>query len=166
MNPNRKPYPLKGIASWKLCLYITWALLPALIVLNFYGLYSNKFYLLKVDNYIFPLVTILHFVYLYAIQFKVKEGEYADQPMRNVEYGMYAALLIYGFKWMDTLYVLMSYDDYDRHIIPETFLPVGLSIFSLQGMLIALTLAAFYFRKSLVGSYNFDQINEKIDSWQ
>ena len=141
-------------------------ILPALIVLNFYGLYSNQFYWFKVDNYIFPLATILHYLYLFALQSRIREAEFADPQLRNREYGMYGILLIYGFKWMDTLYVLMSYDDYDHELIPHTFLPVGLTTFLLQGLLIALTLAAFYYRKTLLGSYNFDQVNENIDSWR
>nr|WP_255444158.1 hypothetical protein [Robiginitalea sp. SC105] len=137
-----------------------------LIVLNFYGLYSNQFYLLKIDNYILPLFSILHFVYLYAIQFKIRENEYPDPQLRNVEYGMYAVLFIYLFKGVDTLYILMSYDDYDSHIIPATFLPVGLFILALHVALVFLTGAAFHFRRNLVGAFNFDQINENIDSWQ
>lgn len=158
-------FPLPRIFTWKTCLYATLLVLPVLIIMNFYGLYSNRFYLLKIDNYIFPVVTILHFIYLYVINFKVKEEEFADPQMRNVEYGMYAVLLIYVFKCLDTLYILFSYDDYDAHIIPGTFLPVGVSILLFQLFLVLLTGLAFYYRKALVGSYNFDQINENFDSW-
>ncbi len=140
--------------------------MPVLIVLNFYGLYSNTFYWFKVDNYIFPLLTIMHFVYLNTLQLKIHRGEFVDHQLRNLEYGMYGVLFIYCFKWMDTLYVLMSYNDYDQQLIPDTFLPVGLTVFGLQGLLIALTLAAFYSRKTLVGLYNFDRLNENIDSWR
>ncbi len=166
MNTLRNSAPFSGPLSWKVCRILSLAVLPVLIVLNFYGLYSNKFYWLKVDNYIFPLVTILHFIYLYTLHFRIREAELADFQLRNLEFGMYGVILIYGFKWMDTLYVLMSYNDYDHKILPDTFLPVGMTLLGLQGWLIALTFAAFYFRKSLVGSYNFDQVNENFDSWR
>ena len=152
--------------SWKLCRILSLALLPVLIVLNFYGLYSNQFYWFKVDNYIFPLVTILHYIYLSSLHFRIREAEYPDLQLRNLEYAMYGAMIIYGFKWMDTLYVLMSYNDYDHDLLPKTFFPVGTTLLGLQAWLFALTFAAFYFRKTLVGSYNFDQVNEKFDSWR
>ncbi|EAR15667.1 MULTISPECIES: hypothetical protein [Robiginitalea] len=166
MKALKKLFIPSRFISWKTCLYATLAVLPVLIILNFYGLYSNQFYVLKIDNYILPLFSILHFVYLYAIQFKVRENEYSDPQLRNVEYGMYAVLFIYFFKCTDTLYILMSYNDYDAHIIPGTFLPMGIFIFSLHLLLIALTVSAFYFRRTLVGPFNFDQVNENIDSWQ
>ncbi len=151
---------------WKICYYATLALLPVLIILNFYGLYSNQFYFLKIDNYIFPLVSILHFVFLYVMQFKIREQEYPDPVMRNVEYGMYAALIIYLFQCVDTLYILMSYDDYKAYLIPETFLPMGVTIFLLQGLLVVLTLMSFRQRKNLVGAYDFEQIDKNMNSWQ
>ena len=166
MNTLRNSTPFSGPLSWKVCRTLSLAVLPVLIVLNFYGLYSNKFYWLKVDNFIFPLVTILHYIYLSSLHFRIREAELADPQLRNLEFGMYGVLLIYGFKWMDTLYVLMSYNDYDHQILPDTFLPVGMTLLGLQGWLVALTFAAFYFRKSLVGSYNFDQVNENFDSWR
>jgi hypothetical protein len=154
------------ISFWKTCYYATVALLPILIVLNFYGLYSNQFYLLKIDNYIFPLVSVLHFVFLYVMQFKIREKEYPDPVMRNVEYGMYAALIIYLFQCADTLYILMSYDDYKAYLIPDTFLPMGVTIFLLQGLLVALTLLSFLQRKTLIGPYDFKQIDKNMNSWQ
>ena len=154
------------ISFWKTCYYATVALLPILIVLNFYGLYSNQFYFLKIDNYIFPLVSVLHFVFLNVMQFKIREQEYPDPVMRNVEYGMYAALMIYLFQCADTLYILMSYDDYRAYLIPDTFLPMGVTIFLLQGVLVVLTLLSFLQRKTLIGSYDFEQIDKNMNSWQ
>ncbi len=162
--PNSAHYRRPVI--WNVCRNLSLAILPVLIVFNFYGLYSNTFYLLKVDNYIFPLLTILHFAYLHILHLKVREDDFVDHQLRNLEYGMYGMVFIYAFKWMDTLYVLMSYNDYDQQILPETFLPAGLTLFCLQGMLIALTFAAFYYRKTLVGAYNFDRVHENIDSWR
>jgi ABC-type xylose transport system permease subunit len=154
------------ISFWKTCYYITIALLPVLIILNFYGLYSNQFYFRKIDNYIFPLVSVLHFVFLNVMQFKIRQQEYPDPVMRNVEYGMYAALMIYLFKLMDTLYILMSYDDYKAYLIPDTFLPMGVTIFLLQALLVVLTLISFLQRKTLIGRYDFEQIDKNMNSWQ
>lgn len=156
---------LTFIFPWKACLYLSLALLPVLIVLNFYGLYSNQFYLLKVDNYIFPMVSILHFVYLYALWFKIRESEYPDHPLRNVEYGMYAVLIIYLFQLADTGLILNTYSEFQSHIIPETFLPVGVLMFGLQLLLILLTFASFGHRRKQVGEFDFDAINENLDSW-
>lgn len=158
--------PNHRISAWKFCYYASLAIIAVLIVFSFYGLYSNRFYFLKIDNYIFPLISILHFVFLYAVNFKIREGEYPDPVMRNVEYGMYAVLLVYIFKCFDTLYILMSYQQYQSYLIPKTFLPVGFLILALQVVLVGLTVLSFFQRKALVGSYEFDQIDKNMNSWQ
>ncbi len=152
--------------SWNKCLLTSIGVLLILIVFNFYGLYSNKFYLLKPDNYIFPLLTIIHFLYLYVMWFKIKEQEGADPQMRNLEFAMYAILVIYLFKILDTVIILKTYTDYESHIIPGTFIPIGLMILTLQLLLLLCTYLAFRFRKEMIGDYKFDNINENIDSWQ
>lgn len=151
---------------WKLCYYTSLVLLPVLIAFSFYGLYSNRFYFQKIDNYIFPLISVLHFVFLYVMNFKIREREYPDPIMRNIEYGMYAVLLIYIFKCFDTLYILMSYKEYQSYLIPETFIPVGLLMLTLHLLLVGLTIYSFYQRKALVGSYQFEQIDKNMNSWQ
>lgn len=165
MTPDKKRHYTSQITSWKICYYSTLGILPVLIILSFYGLYSNRFYFFKIDNYIFPLVSLLHFVFMYVLQFKIREGEYPDPVMRNVEYGMYAVLMIYLFKCFDTLYILMSYEDFKAYLIPETFLPVGFLILILQFLLVILTIASFRHRKALVGAYNFEQVDKNMNPW-
>lgn len=163
---NKNPLTTRQLFFWRLCYYLTLGILPVLIVLNFYGLYSNQFYFLKIDNYIFPLVTVLHFIFLYMMHFKIRVGEYPDPVMRNMEYGMYAVLIIYLFKSIDTLYILMSYDHYKAYIIPETFLPVGILTLVLQVLLVMLTLLSFLYRKKIVGSNDLEEIDKNMNSWQ
>lgn len=141
-------------------------IIPVLIVLNFYGLYTNEFYFFKVDNYIFPLLTIVHFSFMQAIHTRIETEDIDSFQLRNLEYAMYAILSVYIFKVMDTSYILMSYQSLESQIIPETFLPMGIAIISLQFLLVILTLFSFMFRRQLVGKYNFDHINDKLDSWQ
>ena len=162
----KSPTRFASISFWKFCYFGSIALLPTLIVFNFYGLYSNQFYFLKADNYVLPLVAIIHFVYLYVIQFKIREGEYPDPQMRNVEFGMYAVMAIYLFKCLETLQILLSYDQFGQHLMPETFFPMGIFLLILQVILLLFTLLSFYHRRVLVGAYDFDQINENLDSWQ
>ncbi|MEM9143917.1 MAG: hypothetical protein AAGA86_13090, partial [Bacteroidota bacterium] len=73
--------------SWKRSIYLSAFVLALLGISSFYGLYSNQFYFLKPDNYIFPLLTIAHFTFLYVLWFKITENEVADPQMRNLEYG-------------------------------------------------------------------------------
>lgn len=153
------------LVTWKSCLSLSIGVLVLLVIFNFYGLYTNKFYLFKPDNYIFPLLTIVHFIYIYALWFKISEHELADAPMRNLEYALYVIGLVYVFKLVDTLYILLSYSDYSNHIIPDTFIPMGMIILSLQVLLLGLTILSFFHRKTLVGEYNFDNLNENIDPW-
>ena len=137
-----------------------------LIVLNFYGLYTNRFYFFKVDNYIFPLLTVVHFYFLQALQLKINTKFIGDLQLRNLEYAMYAILLVYVFKVLDTSYILLNVTDFDLQIIPETFIPIGIGMLFLQLTLVVLTLLSFGIRRNLIGRYNFDQINDKLDSWQ
>ena len=154
------------ISSWKKCLAFSVGVLLVLIVLNFYGLYTNKFYFFKVDNYIFPLLAIIHFSFLQAVQLRIGSSDIEATQLRNLEYAMYAILSVYIFKVLDTCYILMSYQNYESQIIPETFIPMGIGILSLQFLLVILTLFSFMFRRQLVGKYNFDHVNDKLDSWQ
>ncbi len=152
--------------SWKSILALSISTLVLLIILSFYGIYTHKFYFFKFDNYIFPLLTVVHFVYLYVMQFKIREREIGDPQMRNIEYALYAIFLIYVFKVFDTLLVLLSYRDYDSHLIPATFVPMGALIIFLHVFLLVLTLTTFAFRKELVGDYNFENSNENMEPWE
>lgn len=154
------------ISSWKRCLALSISVILVLIVLNFYGLYTNKFYFFKVDNYIFPLLSIVHFSFLQTLHLRIRTKQFSDLQLRNLEYSMYAILMVYIFKALDTAYILASYWEYEANIIPETFVPVGIGILTLQIGLVILTMRAFALRRHFVGKYNFDHINDKLDSWQ
>ena len=78
---------------------------------------------------------------------------------------MYAALMIYIFKCLDTTYILMSYNDFSVYLIPDTFLPIGISILILQVLLVLLTISSFRQRKVLLGAYDFEQIDKNMNSW-
>ncbi len=156
---------LLKLINWKRCIAFSITTLMILIIFNFYGLYTNKFYFFKIDNYIFPILVGVHLVYLYVLRFKIIEGEYTDPQMRNLEYTLYGIFLVYIFKMMDTLYILMSYEQYQDHIMPTTFIPFGFTILGLQVLLIFLTLLAILHRIKSIGPYAFDRINENIDSW-
>jgi len=149
--------------SWKRSLLVSIIVLLLLIVFSFYGLYTNKFYLFKFDNYIFPFLTIIHFTFLYAINFKIMENEIADPQMRKLEFALYIIFFIYIFRLFDTIFILLTYNDFEIHVIPVTFIPIGVLIVFLYLMLLLLTLVTFKHRKDLIGSYRFDDINDQID---
>ncbi|WP_149275869.1 hypothetical protein [Pareuzebyella sediminis] len=154
------------LLTWKRCIYFSIAVLTLLIVFSFYGLYSNTFYVLKPDNYIFPLLTLVHFTFLYVLWFKIEEDELTDPLMRNVEYTLYVICLVYLYEAFETARILMTYSEFENYVIPETFLPMGTFILSLQILLLMLTLISFKYRKDFVGAYTFDNINQHIDSWE
>lgn len=150
----------------KRTIHLTIAVLLLLIVFDFYGLYTNHFYFSKADNYIFPVISLIHFVYLYVLNFKIEEDELTDPMMRNIEYALYGVFLIYLFKTSEILGTLTTYDDYSNHLIPDTFLPLGIGIFLLHLLLLVLTLMSIHYRRELVGEYKFDDMNQHIDSWE
>ncbi|MGB5554786.1 MAG: hypothetical protein WBM83_09035 [Flavobacteriaceae bacterium] len=154
------------LLPWKRNLFVTIGILALLIVFSFYGLYTDQFYFFKFDNYIFPFLTVVHFAFLYVLWFKIKEGEIADPQMRNLEYALYVILFVYVFKVFDSIYVLTTYSDFESYDIPSSFIPLGVLILVLYILLVGLTLLAFKYRKVLVGGYNFDDMNQQIDSWE
>ena len=137
----------------------------ALVVFSFYGPYTSKFYFFKLDNYIFPVLTSIHVVFLYVLWFKIKEKETADPQMRNLEYALYVILVVYVYKTFESMYILSTYTDYEFHLLPGAFLPLGVLILALHILLVGLTLLIFKYRKDRVGSYVFDDMNH-IDSWE
>ncbi|MBT9189142.1 MULTISPECIES: hypothetical protein [Zobellia] len=154
------------IFPWKRTIHISIAVIAALIIFSFYGLYTNTFHLFKPNNYIFPLLTLSHITFLYVLWFKIKEDELTDPQMRNIEYILYVVFAVYVFKTFESLYILTSYSDFENHIIPASFFPVGILIFLLHVLLLGLTLLAIKYRRDMVGPYVFDDMNQHIDSWE
>ena len=136
-----------------------------LVVFNFYGPYTGKLYFFKLDNYIFPILTLVHLVYLYVLWFKIKEDETTDPQMRNLEYALYVILVVYVYKIFESMYILTTYSEYENHLLPSLFLFLGFTILILHLFLIGLTLLMFKYRKERVGDYKFNDMDH-IDSWE
>ena len=83
-----------------------------------------------------------------------------------IEYVLYAVMVIYIFKIIDTFSILLSYSNYDNHVIPDTFVPLGVLIFLLYLVLPFLTLLCFTYRQKLIGKYNFENFNDNMNYWQ
>ena len=157
---------LLSAINWRFTLILSLLVLLVLMVLNFYGLYTGRFYFLKVDNYIFPLLGILHFKYIHTMWLKIHKKGYPDAQIRNLEYGLYPVLLVYAFKASDTAYMILNASGFDDALLPQNFIPMATTILALQIILILITLLSFTHRKKKIGIYNFDKINENIDFWQ
>ena len=157
---------IQGVLTWKRTLILSIGVLALLNIFSFYGLYTNKFYFFKIDNYIFPLLSIVHFVFLYVLWFKIKEDELSDPPMRTLEYILYIISLVYVYKLVETIIILLSYNDFDNHLIPSTFLPLGYFILILYSLLLLVTYLAIDYRKKIVGTYLFDDMNQHVDHWK
>ena len=157
---------IKAILTWQRTLILSIGILLLLNVFSFYGLYTNKFYFFKIDNYIFPILSIVHFVFLYVLWFKIKENELSDPPMRTLEYVLYFISFVYLYKLVDTILKLMSYADFENHLIPTTFLPLGYFMLGLYALLLLVTILAISYRKQIVGTYRFDDMNQHVDHWK
>jgi len=157
---------LAEIFNWKRTILASIAVLLILIVSNFYGLYTNKFYFTNPENYLFPIVSIVHFLYLYVVWFKITEDELPDPKMRNVEYVLYAVMALYIVKIYDSINVFSSLSEYADHVIPMTFKPLAIVTLVLYALLPILTLYTFWLRKRHIGSYNFENYNSNLNIWQ
>ncbi|MEP2278163.1 hypothetical protein [Maribacter sp.] len=156
---------IKGLLTWKRTLITSIVVIFLLNIFSFYGLYTNKFYFFKIDNYLFPILSIIHFVFLYVLWFKINEHELSDPPMRTLEYVLYGISLVYIYKLVDTLIILSSYSEFENHIIPSSFLPIGVLILVLYAILLLVTFLAIVYRKEIVGTYIFDDMNQHVDHW-
>ena len=156
---------IKGLFTWKRTLIVSIVVLFLLNIFSFYGLYTNKFYFFKIENYIFPILSVIHLVFLYVLWFKISENELSDPPMRTLEYVLYAISLVYIYKMVETIIVLSSYSDFENHLIPSTFLPLGFVMIALYSVLLLLTFLAVAYRKKMVGTYIFDDMNQHVDHW-
>jgi hypothetical protein len=166
--PNLKR-PMKYVSKilpWKTNILITLVILLALNILNFYGVYTNRFYFLKPDNYIFPLLSTVHFLYLYVMWFKIKEDELPDPKMRNIEYALYAIMVVYIFKIYDSVLTLTSFPELVGHVIPPTFKPMATLMLVLYSLLPIFTISLFWYRRNYVGHYNFEDYNNNLNIWQ
>ena len=152
--------------SWKRTIHLSIVVLTLLIILDFYGLYTNNFYFIKPENYLFPVLTLIHFTYLYVLNFKITEVELTDPLMRNIEYLLYGTFLIYVFKTSESLYTLTTYGEFLNYVLPATFLPLGVTIFVLHILLLVLTILAVHYRREMVGDYKFDDMNRHVDTWE
>jgi len=151
---------LLRLITWKKCFTLSLSILPLLIFFSFYGLYTNKFYFLKVDNYIFSVLMIIHIWFLNSLRQLEKEPHMHMNITRNLEYIMYAIFLVYLFKIVETSFILLSYFEYNDLVFPPTFLPVGLIILALQSILLILTLTTFKHRRERIGPYRFDRVHK------
>ncbi|WP_324027504.1 hypothetical protein QSV08_06080 [Maribacter sp. BPC-D8] len=156
---------IKGLFTWKRTLIVSIVVLFLLNIFSFYGLYTNKFYFFKIENYIFPILSVIHLVFLYVLWFKISENELSDPPMRTLEYVLYAISLVYIYKMVETIIVLSSYSDFENHLIPSTFLPLGFVMIALYAVLLLVTFLAIAYRKEMVGTYIFDDMNQHVDHW-
>lgn len=153
---------LLRVLSFKRSMVLSILLLLILIVLSFYGMYTNTFYFTKIDNYIFPILSLIHFTYIYVVWFKIKEKECPDPAMRNLEYVLYLVFLVYLFRLGESIYILSTYTIYQNHAIPTTFFPLGTVLIGSYILLLILAFITILHRKKQVGLYNFEQINDRI----
>jgi hypothetical protein len=166
-NPNSliMENPVNGTAP-KINIVLTIVTLISLIFLSFYGLYSNAFIFNKMENYLFPVLSIVHFLYIYVLWFKITEKEYPDMIMKNIEFIMYGIVLVYFYEISKTILIFGSQNEFQDHVIPNSFVPMGILIIALQFLLILLSIWSFVIRKKMVGKYDFDYLNNHIDAWK
>ncbi len=135
-----------------------------LSLFEFYRPYTGDFYFFKLSAYVFPVMAIIHLIFLYVLWFKIKEEELTDIPMRNLEYGLYAIFIFYSYKFYKSIFIMGSFEHFDNHLIPDNFMAIQITIAILYFVLLALTFASFFLRKYRVGTYKFEN-SDGIESW-
>tara|TARA_R110002051_G_scaffold130577_2_gene204438 strand:- start:46688 stop:47137 length:450 start_codon:yes stop_codon:yes gene_type:complete len=147
-------------------LLISAVLLLVLNVFSFYSLFVNTFSFSKIQNYIFPFLTSVHFLYLYLLWRKNKNSESSDVSLRNIEYILYFMYMIYIFKFAEYVYRFLKFTDYTDEIMPENFIWMGTFLIIMHCLLLLVTPLTFISRKKIIGKYNFDELHDHLDSWK
>src|SRR5690606_10667872 len=124
------------------------------------------FYFLKPDNYIFPVLSMVHFLYIYVFWSKITENGLPSPKMRNIEYALYPIMIVYFFKVYDSLQILGSVSQLGEQMVPATFKPMATITLILYSMLFLVTLYTFRLRKKYIGNYNFENYNDNLNIWQ
>ncbi|MFM1879593.1 MAG: hypothetical protein RLZZ241_2459 [Bacteroidota bacterium] len=140
--------------SWILYKICILTLIPIVVIANFYGLNTHKFYWFKVDHYILPLGIGIHLYYLSVLNQKLFRAVKTDFQLQNLEIAMYGISLIYTFELVETFYVLLNYNTYNLEVLPENFLSEGILVFSVQLLFLVVSLLAIYFRKIKLGAFD------------
>lgn len=156
----------KELLTWKHTIILSLCILMLLNIFSFYGLYTNQFYFFKIDNYILPLLSLIHISFLKTLYQKINKKELSDPHMRTLEYILYIIFIVYIYKLVETVIILISYNDFEHHLIPNTFLPLGYLILGLYITLLLVTFLAISYRKQIVGTYLFDDMNQHVDHWK
>lgn len=151
---------LRTIFIWNLFRSFTYICAPLVIIFNFYGLFTHKFYWLKPDNFILPAVILIHMGYQREIQKRISRNKGVDFFLQKFEFAMYGVVLIYGFELIETIYTMFLAKSYDSSIFPETFWSQAFMVLSIQMLFILFTVCSFYLRKLILGRYNFDYIGQ------
>ena len=86
--------------------------------------------------------------------------------MKNIEFIMYGIVLVYFYEISKTILIFGSQNEFQDHVIPNSFVPMGILIIALQFLLILLSIWSFVIRKKMVGKYDFDYLNNHIDAWK
>ncbi|MEM8764358.1 MAG: hypothetical protein AAGD88_11130 [Bacteroidota bacterium] len=142
---------------------LIWTLLTLLLVLvlfNFYGPFSNRFYFGKLDGYLFLLLVVFQALYLFRLLSKAKNEAVADSQLRYLEYVVYGVLVVYGYKTFDTVLSLNLASEIQHELLPTTFFPLVLLSLALYLMVIILSILTFTFRKRLLGSFSQESIED------
>ncbi|MDP5231866.1 MAG: hypothetical protein NWQ38_15840 [Cellulophaga sp.] len=150
----------------RILLLLSAVLLLILNVFSFYGLFVDEFSFSKFDNYIFPFLTIIHFIYLYTLWKKNKNSETPDVFLRNIEYALYFIYMIYIFKFAEYVFRFWKFTDFKNEIVPENFIPIGTFLITMHCLLLIITPLTFIVRKRIIGKYNFDELHDTMDSWK
>src|SRR5690606_26160036 len=117
---------LTVFVNWKKVIWTSMVVRVALMGVSLYGIYINMSDLLKPGNYYVPISDVEHLLYLYLVRFKIIEYELPDPKMRNLEYVIYALVVVYLFKIYDSVLTLGSVAEFGEHVIPPTFRPMGI----------------------------------------
>jgi len=72
--------------------------------------------------------------------------------------------MVYLFKFGESIFRFMAYNDFKNEIIPENFIPIGILLMALHFFILVVALLTFLYRKNTFWEYNFDELSYDMQS--
>ena len=149
----------------KIVMGLSLVLLIAVGTLNFYGMFTDRFYFGQSDGWLFVMLAVVQITYMSFLWRRVESHEVPEWRVKLLEWVMYIVLGVYAFMMITTIIDLQATYELKNHIIADSFYSKSYWLIGLFSLLILVTLRLFFVRKRALGAYKSHSKSEDLDNW-
>ena len=163
--PKKLRASIPGKKEMTFTIGVSVVLLISLAVLNFYGMYTDRFYFGQSEGWLFVALGAIHITYMTFLWKKMEAYPVPEWRLKLVEWVMYAVIGVYCFMLTTTIIDMQSTHELKNYIIADSFYSKSYWLISLFSILILLSVRLFFLRKKVLGAYKSFSKSEEIDNW-